>query len=71
MVCLNTIRFMIYPNDKDESYLWKNDIKFIWRHLEQKKDFFPVNKVLYRPNRYDSSDDISENKRRINQNKFY
>ena len=59
---------MIYPNDNDESYLWKNNIKFIWWHWEQKKDFFPVNKVLLRPNsnRYDSFDDISENKRRIN-----
>ena len=59
---------MIYPIDNDESYLWKNDIKFIWRHLDQKMIYFPVNKVLYRPkrNRYDSFVDISENKRRIN-----
>ena len=59
---------MIYPNDNDESYLCKNNIKFFWWLWEQKKDFFPVNKVLLRPNsnRYDLSDDISENKRRIN-----
>ena len=69
---------MIYPNDNDESYLWrKNDIKFIWRHLEQKKDFFLLIKYYYVQividiyDIYDSSDDISENKRRINQNKFY